>query len=70
VEYIASNLHSRLNFWHCMHLGVLGSHLIFFSRQVLHACPRRFLGLPALVVPHLGLKASTLLDLCVLVPSS
>lgn len=50
--YVASNLHSRPNFRHWAHLGTLGSHLIFFSLHVLQACPRRFLGLPALVVPQ------------------
>lgn len=61
-SYLCSKRHSRPNFWHCAHFGTWGSQRIFFSRQVLHACPRRFLGLPAFVVPHLGFTLSPLTD--------
>src|SRR3954454_21423490 len=52
TTYAFSNLHSRPDFWHWSHLGKFGWHLIFFSRQIRHACARRFLGFPALVTPQ------------------
>jgi hypothetical protein len=38
TTYAFLNLHTLPNFSHCTHRGKSGSHLIFFSRHVRHAC--------------------------------
>ena len=57
-SYAFLNLQMRPNFSHCTHRGKSGSHLIFFSRHVIHAIARRFRGLPALVTPQCAFTAS------------
>jgi hypothetical protein len=52
--HMLSKWHSLPFFSHGEHLELelIGSHLVFFFRQLTQACSSRFLALPALVKPH------------------
>jgi len=62
--------HSSPCLAHLTHLVSPGSHLTFFSLQLLQAFARRFLGRPARVSPQSGLTTSPPTEVSQMVPSS
>lgn len=70
VTHAVVNRHSRPTFSHCRHFPSAGSHLIFFSRQVVQAIANRFRGLPAFVTPHCAFTSSPSMTFLQMEPSS